>query len=774
MKNLRIVSLLVAVSLILSLLFVPTVGAADVEGLIKSAIGEHRGFATTAQNNAIILVEDENADVVARPYTQAPWSLILSGESALLTSGIYGKTTSQRTLTLEFLRGKELTTSAPVSDGLQGKIADLKQKNDAIATKYDLDNVSVSDSASEYSNLENELKSIYSLYNSVKKGLAAEGKNLLVDGVIFSGVDASKAKEMFSEKITKFFKDINCLMFAGQDTWEEAYKNLLCGENKITMGLILGSDGAAALANPSTMQQIFNYIESADILETIAGHQANLYSNNFDTSNTALYEMIKAVLDDILALSGMAPVKTALENVEWTSEKIVSALKIANDAGDKDFYSRAINLNMILGRYLSVYKKDTLQSTVVVNVFTADSDEYDVCVAKGNYKASVLNVVDSAVLNGDGAPSAIISTDNEGKLKFTAAESDVADGYKLCFWRDGAEKNVYNYIDTEKLNVINDDTIHVESVTIKQGHTINIYEDEYEFLEAIISPSNADNKNVIWSVEDSRIAKISQGGKLTGVKKGTTIVTVTTEDGGFTATITVNVKEKSSIQYGDGTATPRPTAVPNPPITPDGASHFVDLEGHWGYTELDELIKEGIVSGYGGDNLNFMPDAPITRAEFAVVMCKMMELPITRDGVDYSDTINHWSRDYVATVTKYGYMIGVAEDLFAPDLIIPREQVIAVILRAMAFSHNIMHPGDEITNDANDILNLVKEYFGYEYEDISAQITDINGGSDWARAYVEIAYKGGYVKGYEDHTMRPLNNATRAEAMIMAKRVIMD
>ncbi len=776
MRKLKIVSLLLAFSLIASLMFVPTVGAADdVEGLIKSAIGEHRTFATVEQETAIKVVESENADVVLKGSNEAPWSTILEGAPALLTSAIYEKQTSVRTLTLEFMRGKALEASGTVSTGLAEKITALKSRNDAISTEYDLDNTSVSASAAKYAELESELKSIYALYNSVLTALSGEGKTLLVDGTSFSGLPDGKAKEMFAEKITNFFKDINCLMFAGKDTWEAAYAAMLSGENKITMGLILGSEGAAALASAATMEEIYNYLDSSDILEIVAGYQTALYSENFETSKTALYDMLKDVFDDVLNLSGMAPVKAALQNVGWTSEKIMAALKIANDAGDVNFYSRAINLNMILGRYLGIYKNDAKQSPVILNTVTASEDEYDICVAKGGYKASVINVLDTAVYRPDGSASAIGTADDEGALTFTVAESDVADGYALTCYRDKAEKNVYNYIAKEALNVIHDDTVHVESVVIKEGHQIEIYEDQSKTLTIIISPENATDKSVVWSVANSSIAKISQQGKLTGVKKGETIVTVKTVDGDFEATIRVIVKEKYHGQYGGGgQATPTPTVIPTVTPRPDGANYFVDLEGHWGYAELDTLIKEGIASGYGGDSKHFMPDSPITRAEFAVVMCKMMNLPITKEGVTYSDTINHWSRDYVATATKYGYMIGVAEDLFAPDLIIPREQVIAVILRVMAFEHNIMHPGDEITNDANDILNLVKEYFGYEYTDLSSEITDIASGSDWARAYVEIAYKGGYVKGYEDKTMRPLNNATRAEAMIMAKRVILD
>ena len=149
-----------------------------------------------------------------------------------------------------------------------------------------------------------------------------------------------------------------------------------------------------------------------------------------------------------------------------------------------------------------------------------------------------------------------------------------------------------------------------------------------------------------------------------------------------------------------------------------------------------------------------------------------MSLPLTTEGVIYEDTEDHWAREYVATATKYGYMIGISETLFAPDWPIPREQVIAVILRVLTFGYDVVNPGTQKSKTSDEILELVKEHFGYTYVDISDEITDINSGSDWARAYVEMAYTHDLVEGYTDHTMRPLTNATRAEAVVIAKRAL--
>jgi uncharacterized repeat protein (TIGR02543 family) len=61
-----------------------------------------------------------------------------------------------------------------------------------------------------------------------------------------------------------------------------------------------------------------------------------------------------------------------------------------------------------------------------------------------------------------------------------------------------------------------------------------------ETLNANISPSNATNKSVFWTSGDPLIATVS-GGKVTAIAEGTTSVTVTSADGGFSAVCTVTV-----------------------------------------------------------------------------------------------------------------------------------------------------------------------------------------------------------------------------------------
>ena len=60
-------------------------------------------------------------------------------------------------------------------------------------------------------------------------------------------------------------------------------------------------------------------------------------------------------------------------------------------------------------------------------------------------------------------------------------------------------------------------------------------------LRAFIAPEKATNRDVTWSSNNSAVADVDQTGNVTAKTKGVAIITVTTQDGGHTASCTVNV-----------------------------------------------------------------------------------------------------------------------------------------------------------------------------------------------------------------------------------------
>ena len=87
-------------------------------------------------------------------------------------------------------------------------------------------------------------------------------------------------------------------------------------------------------------------------------------------------------------------------------------------------------------------------------------------------------------------------------------------------------------------------TVSVTEVTLDKTE-LTLTEGEAETLTATVKPDNADNKKVKWSSDKTEIATVDGAGKVTAVKAGEAVVTVTTEDGGKTASCKVTVKAKA-------------------------------------------------------------------------------------------------------------------------------------------------------------------------------------------------------------------------------------
>ena len=83
-------------------------------------------------------------------------------------------------------------------------------------------------------------------------------------------------------------------------------------------------------------------------------------------------------------------------------------------------------------------------------------------------------------------------------------------------------------------------TVAVTGVTLNQT-SISLVPGAGEGLKATVTPADATNKKVTWKSSNEAVATVTANGTVTGVKAGTATITVTTEDGGYTATCAVEV-----------------------------------------------------------------------------------------------------------------------------------------------------------------------------------------------------------------------------------------
>ena len=148
-----------------------------------------------------------------------------------------------------------------------------------------------------------------------------------------------------------------------------------------------------------------------------------------------------------------------------------------------------------------------------------------------------------------------------------------------------------------------------DAKTIKAGESFT--------LTATFTPTGATNKNVTWSTSDNTVATVMNG-EVTGVKAGSATITVTTEDGNFTATCAVTVSAAYTVMYNTSGSTGEKPVDANTYVAGDevtlasasglsNAGHFFD---QWVVTYVDGESETQTVAVEDGKFV--MPAANVT------------------------------------------------------------------------------------------------------------------------------------------------------------------
>lgn len=168
-----------------------------------------------------------------------------------------------------------------------------------------------------------------------------------------------------------------------------------------------------------------------------------------------------------------------------------------------------------------------------------------------------------------------------------------------------------------------------------------------------------------------------------------------------------------------------------------------DWETHWAKDSIRDFIEKGYVKGYPDGK--FRPDNSISRSEFVTIFNKAFGLT-TKSGKVFSDTKNHWAKDFIDIAVTNGVANGISETKFAPDDPITREQAAKMVANYK-----------KIADTNYDKLNNFSD--GYNV-------------SSWAKAEVEGMIEKRYMSGYPDGTFKPQGRMTRAEAVFTLNNVI--
>jgi len=179
---------------------------------------------------------------------------------------------------------------------------------------------------------------------------------------------------------------------------------------------------------------------------------------------------------------------------------------------------------------------------------------------------------------------------------------------------------------------------------------------------------------------------------------------------------------------------------------------FNDTVGHWAVTDIQKMIKLGLVSGVS--STEFAPERNITRAEFAALLVRALGItPTIQVSGRFSDVpADKWYFNAVNTAADKGLLSGYANNYFGPNDLVTREQMATMITRSLSYKGKNSPSG--ISGSA--VLNTFAD---------SGQI------SSWAINSVAGAVQQGIIKGRSEVQFAPLENASRAEAAVMVLRM---
>ena len=196
--------------------------------------------------------------------------------------------------------------------------------------------------------------------------------------------------------------------------------------------------------------------------------------------------------------------------------------------------------------------------------------------------------------------------------------------------------------------------------------------------------------------------------------------------------------------FVSGPGNPVGIGTGKPDNTPQTAV-FADTAGHWAQTDIEKMYHKGIVSGVTATT--FEPDRAITRAEFAALAVRALELT-DHTPAGFSDIPEgDWYAPSVNAAANAGLITGYG-GFFRPDDRITREEMAVVLAKAYQFR------GGEATGGSI-----------HKFSDI-AQI------SEWAADAVDLTTSAGLIAGMTTDTFAPQEYATRAQAAAILSRLL--
>lgn len=168
--------------------------------------------------------------------------------------------------------------------------------------------------------------------------------------------------------------------------------------------------------------------------------------------------------------------------------------------------------------------------------------------------------------------------------------------------------------------------------------------------------------------------------------------------------------------------------------------NFTDVkETDWFFKGVEYVVDKSVMSGVSENE--FAPSGKLTRAMLVQMLYNMESRPACDAENAFIDVpVGQWYTDAVIWANDAKIVSGMGEGLFAPNMEITREQMVAMLYNYAKYR------GYDVTASA----------------DLSA-FADTASVSAWAQPAMQWAVAEGYISGMGDSQLAPQGTATRAE-----------
>ncbi len=261
-------------------------------------------------------------------------------------------------------------------------------------------------------------------------------------------------------------------------------------------------------------------------------------ANDFATSITAFKTTTSYDVGDAINLSDVtAKVNYYIEETDqfitysnFAANNLTATLK--NPSGQTVSTSGTFNVSGRWHLVISLIDNPSISTTVDIDVAVVSVTSITLDKTSATIEIGSQETITPTVLPENASDKGVTWTSSASSVASVSGGvvTALAEGTATITAKAG------NYTATCNVTVI---PVYVDGISVASLGNMNIG-DERD-LNVTISPANATNKTVSYSTNPAGIVSITADGKVTAIAAGSTVITVTTEDGSYFATTSVTV-----------------------------------------------------------------------------------------------------------------------------------------------------------------------------------------------------------------------------------------